>query len=246
MDEEHCAVATHKKKRTSLFRRLTYFVVMLATGGGAGIGGWAFKDHPRMQALLGIVLGKSGAASSEGVDLKSALATAVTTALERDDPHQTGVFKVKIAEIKLDPKLFPQGKTVDVQARVRKFDGAGQQTTVWESKSFGENLGVAGRDELTATWVNRPFEIEWSRGDQIVVEVWNRKSGLFEQKQLRMALPEPGVFPLASGIHALEISDRDRAARNSDLNHIIFQSERIRTSAREDTPQLAERPIVIK
>jgi hypothetical protein len=105
---------------------------------------------------------------------------------------------------------------------------------------------VAGRDDLTATWVNRPFEIEWSPGDQIVVDVWDRKSGFFDQKQLRMALPEPGIFPLASGTHALEISDRDRSARNSDLNHIVFQTERIRTSDRAEPPQLAERPIVIK
>ena len=40
-----------KKKKQSLFRRLIYFVLLIS-GGGAGIGGYAFKDHPTVQATL--------------------------------------------------------------------------------------------------------------------------------------------------------------------------------------------------
>ena len=110
-------MTARKKNSTSLFRRLIYFVVMLVTGGGAGVGGWAFKDHPRMQALLGMVMGKAEEPGADGSDLKSKLTSAVAGVLQ-DDPRQPGLYKVKITEIQLDPKLFKMGHTVDIQARV--------------------------------------------------------------------------------------------------------------------------------
>src|SRR5690242_14897641 len=61
MDEEPLHVTTRRKPR-SMLRRLVYFMLMLATGSGAGAGGWAFKDHPRVRALLGMVLGKTAEA----------------------------------------------------------------------------------------------------------------------------------------------------------------------------------------
>ena len=44
-------------RRPSLFRRIVYFL-MLLSGGSAGVGGWVFKDHPQVQALLALVTGK--------------------------------------------------------------------------------------------------------------------------------------------------------------------------------------------
>jgi hypothetical protein len=247
-------LTTHKKKPRSLFRRLIYFVVMVLTGGGAGVGGWVFKDHPQIQALFDMVMGKGDEAGADGTDLKSKLASTVSGLLKQDDPRQPGVYKVKIAEVKLDPKLFKDGHTVHIQARVRKIDSQGKETTVWESKSYGENLAVAGKDDLTAAFLNRPFEIDWSPGDKVVVEVWDRKSGLMDRKELKMALPEPGVFPLASGTHALEVSGRGGASLDSELNRIVFQTQRVADSpsqrggdSRPENPQqVAERPIVIK
>lgn len=246
-------MTAHRKKSQSLFRRLIYFVVMLVTGGGAGVGGWAFKDHPRMQALLGMVMGKAEESAADGGDLKTTLVSAVAGVL-KDDPRQPGVYKVKIAEIQLDPKLFKTGHTVDIQARVLKFDGQGQEVVVWESKTYGENLALAGKDDLTAAFLNRPFEIDWSPGDKVVVEVWDRKGVLFDRKELKMALSEPGVFPLGSGTHALAVSGRSGSGLDSELNRIVLQSQRVGDSqarrggdSRPDDPkQVAERPIVIK
>jgi hypothetical protein len=247
-------VSTRKKKPGSLLRRLFYFLLMVLTGGGAGVGGWAFKDHPRMQALLGVILGKGGDTGGDGAELKSEISSAVKHVLKRDDSRQPGVFKVKITEINLAPKLFRDGRTVDIQARVCKIDPHGQETTVWESRNFGENLCVAGKDDLTFAFLNRPFEIEWTPGEQVVVEVWDRKGTLFERRELKMALSAPGVFPLASGTHALEVASRDGLHLNSDLNRIVFQSQRVAASQNqhasdsrvEDQKEVAERPIVIK
>jgi hypothetical protein len=226
---------------------------MMLTGGGAGLGGWAFKDHPQVRALLGAILGKGEESGAPG-DLKSTLASAVDGVLNRENPRQPGVFKVKIAEIRLDPKLFKEGKTVDIQTQVRKLDGQGNETVVWESKSYGQNLAVVGKDDLTATFVNRPFEIDWSPGDRIVVDVWDRKAGLFDRKELKMSLGEPGTFPLASGVHALEVRGRGGSGLDSELNRIVFQTARVSDSGNErggehrnESPrEVAERPIVIK
>ena len=245
-------MTAHKKNSRSLCRRLIYFVVMLVTG-GAGVGGWAFKDHSRFQALIGMVTGKAEESGADEADLRSKLTSAVAGVLQ-DDPRQPGLYKVKITEIQLDPKLFKTGHTVDIQARVLKLDGQGSETVVWESKTYGENLAVAGKDELTAAFVKRPFEIDWSPGDKVVVEVWDRRSILFERRELKMALPEPGVFPLASGTHALGVSGRSGSELDSELNRIVLQSQRVGDSParrggdyRTDDPkQVAERPIVIK
>jgi hypothetical protein len=245
-DEELLHVTTHRKPR-SLLRRLIYFVLMLATGGGAGAGGWALKDHPRAQALLSMVLGKTAEVESEdGAGLKDTLVSTVSAALKRENVRQPGLFRVKIEEVELDPRLFSKGRTVDIQARVRKVDGDGRETILWESKHYGENLAVAGKDDLTATWLNRPFEIAWTPGDQVIVEVWDRRGGLLEPREFRMALPEPGGFPLSSGAHALEISRPRQSRRDSDRNSIVLQSERVRDSTRPSAHEVAERPIVIK
>jgi hypothetical protein len=239
-------VSTHRKKK-SLLKRLVYFVLMMVTGGGAGVGGWALKDHPRLQALIGMVLGKDQEPGAEGGELKTVLAEAVKGAIAGNDTRRPGVYKVRISEVKLDPRLFTPGRTVDIQARVRKIDAEGNETTVWESKSYGEKLAVVGKDELAFDWMKRPFEVDWAPGTKVVVEVWDRKSGLFEQKEFKMASPEPGVFPLASGVHALESIGRSRPSRDSDLNRIAFKSERVGEPSREESPkQVAERPIVIK
>jgi hypothetical protein len=244
---------TTRKKPKSLFRRLIYFVVMLLTGGGAGVGGWAFKDHPQIRSLLGMVVNKSQDEGNEGADLKTAVVSAVTGVL-KDEAREPGTFKVKITEIKLDPKLFKDGRTVDIQARVCKLHEGAKPVTVWESKSWGENLAVAGKDDLTARFLDRPFEIDWSPGDQIVVDVWDRKGVLFDRRELKMARSEPGVFPLASGTHPLEVSGRGGSSLDSELNRIVFQSKRVGESQdriararRDDNPrEVSERPIVIK
>lgn len=238
-------MTTHRKPR-SLLRRLIYFMLMLATG-GAGAGGWALKDHPRVQALLSVVLGKTAEVESEeSAGLKDSLVSTVSAVLNRENVRQPGLFKVKIEEVELDPGLFSQGRTVDIQARVRKVDGEGRETILWESKHYGENLAVAGKDDLTATWLNRPFEISWTPGEQVIVEVWDRRGGLLEPREFRMALPEPGEFPLSSGAHALEISRPRQSRRDSGRNSIVLQSERVRNSTRPAAHEVAERPIVIK
>jgi hypothetical protein len=259
-------VTSHSKKSNSLLRRLVYFVVMVMTGGSAGIGGWFFKDYPQLQALTEAVLGKSvdELDQGEGGKIKDRLTTAVAEVLTRD-PKGPGVYKVRITALKLDPRQFTQGKTVDIQAEVRKTDAQGKNVLVWESKAYGENLAVVGRDDLTIDWDNRPFEIEWRPGEHIEVSAWDRRSGFFNPKTFKMALPERDVFPLASGPHALAAAS-SRKAVQSDLNRIVFDSRRTGAAPGSSGPErgapepsiagrngagraradVAERPIIIR
>src|SRR5262249_17256032 len=129
-----------KGRRPSLFRRLVW-LTMLLTGGGAG--GWAVKDHPRVQALWTLVMGDTPA---DGADkgLVGEIAENVVDQFKAGDSFgQPGTYQVKIRQVHLDPNLFKAGHTVDIQARVLKQDGQGRSTTLWDTSSYGERLAVA-------------------------------------------------------------------------------------------------------
>jgi hypothetical protein len=87
-----------------------------------------------------------------------------------------------------------------------------------------------------------------------VVAAWDRKSSFFSPKTFKMALPEPGTFPLASGPHALAVA-ATKGAVDSDRNRIVFDSRRVGDSARpgagprgsdRQPVDVAERPIIIR
>ena len=169
-----------RKERTSLFRRLLYFVVVLIGGGGAGVGGWALQDHPVVQSLLSAVTGNP--ADGAGTTPDGSLVTQVVDALKPSETFtQPGLYDVAVAKVDLDQKLFRPGHTVDIQARVRKIDRSGREVTVWDAKAFGSRLAVVGKDELSAGWPDRPFQVEWNPGDQFVLEVYDARMVLFAQ-----------------------------------------------------------------
>jgi hypothetical protein len=240
-----------RKERTSLFRRLLYFVIVLIGGGGAGVGGYAFQDHPLIQSLLSVVTGNS-AAEGAGAAPDGSLVTQVVDALKpRDNFSQPGLFEVIVAKVELDQKLFKPGHTVDIQAKVLKLDAAGRAATVWDAKTFGSRLAVVGKDELTAGWPNRPFQTEWNTGDQLVLEVYDARTGLFIQPRrfaLARADRSAAEFPLKSGDFPLEPAQKSDSPVDPRTNHVVLQSQRLRDlHANEQSPtQVAERPIVIK
>jgi hypothetical protein len=239
-----------KKERTSLFRRLLYFMVVLIGGGGAGVGGWAFQDHPLVQSLLSAVTGNP--ADQAGAMPEGSLVTEVVDALKpRDTFTEPGLYQVVVAKVDLDQKLFRPGHTVDIQARVRKLDRSCREVTLWDAKAFGSRLAVVGKDELSAGWPDRPFQVEWNPGDQFVLEVYDARMVLFIQpkrfKLTQDASPASG-FPLKSGDFPLEPAQSSDAPVDPRTNHIVLQSQRLRDLRSSDSgpTQVAERPIVIK
>ena len=237
-----------RKQRTSLFRRLVYFAIVLISGGGAG--GYAFQGHPLVQSLLKVVTGDSvdgSAPSAEG-----SLVTEVVDGLKpRDNFSQPGLYQVTVAKVALDQKLFRPGHTVDIQARVKKLGAGGREATVWDAKSFGSRLAVVGRDELTAEWSDRPFQVAWSPGDRFMLEVYDARTGLFIEPR-RFTLTQAGSpkteFPLRSGDFPLEAAGKPDSSVNPRTNHVVLKTEHLRDlrSATQGPTQVAERPIVIK
>ena len=238
---------TVRKGRTS-FRRLVYFAILLISGSGAG--GYAFQDHPVVQSLLNAIVGKSADGSAPTLD--GTLVTDVVDALKpRDSFSQPGLYQVTVANVALDQKLFKPGHTVDIQARVRKVNGAGREATLWDAKSFGSRLAVVGKDELTAGWPDRPFQVEWKPGDQFVLEVYDARTGLFiEPRRFTLAQDSSAAteFPLRSGDFPLESAQKSDSPVNPRTNHVVLKTERLRnlSSASQGPTQVAERPIVIK
>lgn len=259
---------SRKKRRSpaekaAQLRRILYFVAMVVSGGGAGVGGWLCKDYPQLQPIIALFLGQAEQ-SGEVAELEGAFGSAVSGVLS-ESGTRPGVYQVKIDSVQLDPKSFTPGRTVDIQAQVRRIDADGRESIVWESRTYGENLAVVGRDELSAHWAHRPFEIEWRKGDRFMIEVWDRRAGLFSAQSFRMARRNDDAFPLASGEFALEPEGRVRAGTDPSRNRIVLASRRTGDSAarpgpapRNDAPvaparrgpdlppQVAEGPIIIR
>jgi hypothetical protein len=246
-----------RKKKPSLLKRLIYLIVLLS--GGSGVGGWLFKDHPAMQAAWTLITGKPADEAAKDVDdtLKAAVAGVLKPA---DSFTQPGTYQVTIPEVHLDPALFRGGRTVDIQARVIRVDPGGTDTTLWDSKSFGERLSVVGKDELVAGWPNRPFQVAWQPGQQIVVEVFDRRPSLFVEPRrfiFSAADVKLSEFPLKPGTFPLEPTQMPDPPTDPRNNQIVLKSERVgdlpggqraQERRQQAPPQTADAdsPIVIK
>jgi hypothetical protein len=216
-----------KKRQPSLGRRLLYFF-MLASGSGS-VGGWVFRNHPATQAIWTLVTGKPAAEAAR--DLDDSLRKAVGEVLDPvGDFRSAGVYQVTIPEVHLDPLLFKAGHTVDIQARVLKLDAHGRDATLWETKPYGQRLAVAGRDELSAGWPLRPFQVDWSPGEQLVVEVFDRKPGLFFPPKRFILTPAeaaPREFPLKTGTFPLQLTEKPSVPPDPRNTRIVFKSQRV-------------------
>ena len=244
------------KKRTkpSLLRRLAYFV-LLTSGSGAGIGGYALKDHPTVQALLTLVAGGSGTDNPRDVG-KSLVGDVVRALKTGPDFTRAGVYQVTINKVELAPAMFRPGHTVDIQAKVTRRDGRGQDAVIWDSRNYGERLAVVGKDSLTAGWPNRPFQVEWSPGEVVFLEVYDKRNGIFAAPKRFTLSSTNGEadFPLKTGDFQLEVNQRQDSPVDPRLTHIVLSSQLVGDLKRspqlpQDTSRVAadsDRPIVIK
>ena len=241
-----------KKKPRSLLKRLVY-LILFASGSGAGIGGWALKDHPTVQALLTLVAGdadKDGATDAE----KSLVTEVVGLVKKGPDFTKPGVYQVTINKVELAQAMFKPGHTVDIQAKVTKRDGRGQDSVIWESRNFGERLAVVGKDDLSFGWPNRPFQVAWSPGDVVFLEVYDRRAGLFASPKRFTLSSSNGAadFPLKTGDFTLEPQRKPEPPLDPRLNHVVMSSQLVgESSNRPKAPSHiadsdSDRPIVIK
>jgi hypothetical protein len=246
-----------RKKKPSLFKRLIY-LFLLASGSGAGIGGWALKDHPTVKAILTMIAGEPDSADASEVE-KSLVGQVTGLIKTAPDFTRPGIYQVTINKVELAQSLFKPGHTVDIQAKVTRRDAQGQDAIVWDSRSYGERLAVVGNDALSFGWPNRPFQVEWSPGEVLFLEVYDRKNGIFAPpKQFTLSSSNGAAdFPLKTGDFTLEPKRRPDPPIDPRLNHIVLSSQLVgdRSKDRPRSPsQVADsdsdsdsvRPIVIK
>jgi hypothetical protein len=249
-DEE--TFMSRSKSKPSLLKRLIYFI-LLVSGGGAGVGGWAFKDHPVVQAIWTAATSKP-ADENAAADLDKTLVSDVLGVLKPGagaDFRQAGVYRVTIDKVGLDPLLFKSGHTVDIQAKVSTRDSHGREAILWDSRTYGERLATVGKDDLTAGWPDRSFQVEWTPGEAISLEIYDRKTGLFiepERFSLSSTDAAPSEFPLKTGDHSLAPAHKPQRPTDPRVNHIVLKSQRVGDPRQQprDQEQVAERPIIIK
>jgi hypothetical protein len=226
---------------------------LLLSGSGAGIGGWALKDHPTVKALLTLVAGEAGQGDTSDIE-KSLVGEVAGLVKKGPDFTKAGVYQVTINKVELAQEMFKPGHTVDIQAKVTKRDARGQDAVVWESRNYGERLAVVGKDALTFGWPNRPFQVDWSPGEVVFLEVYDRKNGVFAPPKRFTLSSTNGAadFPLKSGDFALEAQRKPEPPLDPRLNHVVLNSLLVgeRGNRPKSPSQVAEsdsdRPIVIK
>ncbi len=110
-------------------------------------------------------------------------------------------------------------------------DEQGRVTTLWDTSRYGERLAVAGKDELIAEWGHDPFQVQWSPGDRLTVEVYDGRAGLFAENAhlfMEPAAEEPREFPLKAGSFPLLPESRKPDPRVDPRNvSIVLGSRRV-------------------
>lgn len=136
---------------------------------------------------------------------------------------KSGVYTVKVTSVVLSPEEFSEGENLDIQVTVEHVDAEGKSKTLWESKQYGARKAKVGKDPLTATWTDRPFEMEWRAGDKLLVKVWDR-AGLGSTEVCVWEVAGSDSFPL-KGAHTFE-KVKGKTPRPGGTNQIVFEAER--------------------
>jgi hypothetical protein len=136
---------------------------------------------------------------------------------------------------------------------VTRRDVRGQDAIVWESRNYGERLAVVGKDDLNFGWPNRPFQVEWSPGQVVFLEIFDRKNGLFAPpKRFTLSSSNGSAdFPLKTGDFTLEPQRQPEPPLDPRLNHIVLSSQLVgdlkdRAQSPSQVATDSDRPIVIK
>jgi hypothetical protein len=215
-------MAKRRTARKTWFSKLKYLILLL-TGSGAGLGSYHYRD-----TLLGRVVEKASE-TPEGARIKALVAEKINTALKKDDGFsKPGVFEVRVSQVVLDPEVFKPGHRVGMEVVVHKVAADGKKKTVWDSKPFGQRIGIAGQNELSAYWEDRPFEVAWGPGDKFLVEVFDR-NGIWSTKIFEMTEDEADSkdFPLKSGTHPITFVSKGPKPADPEASKLVLTSRRI-------------------
>lgn len=219
-------MARTKKSRSSHWsmKRIFQYIVVILTGGGAGAGGWHFRD-----TFIGKAVVRYEQNTPEEDRITTKLKERIEKVIDGDPFTKEGVFEVRLDEIAIDKDVMKPAHAESIRIYVVKQSKDGNKKTVWDSKTAGKVVAHIGEDAITTGWKESPFEVEWSPGDEITLQVWEyrglRPTHLF-------TMPAPGrkgdkpSFPLTSGPHPIDLVSRTTSG-DPKINEVTFRSKRL-------------------
>lgn len=135
-----------------------------------------------------------------------------------------GIYAVKVAELRLSEAEFKEGENLDLCVKIFRLDADGkrQGAAIYDSSKYGERLAQVGNKEkpLVARWLDNSVTVDWKRGQEFLIEVWDLKGSdtlLVERRTEKSA-----GFPLSGQMTLAQINGRD--AKDPKGNYLKFDA----------------------
>lgn len=142
-----------------------------------------------------------------------------------ENMDRSGVYEVAVDNVTLSPHEFKEGENLDIQVIIYRVDAEGNETRIWRSEDFGARRAVVGKTDLTASWSDRPFEMNWTAGESLRVRIFDLAPLLGRDELCVWDIPGGPAFPF-SGKHTFE-QVKGKNVRAGASNHIVFRSKRV-------------------
>jgi hypothetical protein len=221
-------------------------MILLALTGGVGAGGYLFSDDPIVRQLLGKVRKEVEQPDERTAEIerkvedkaKTVLKTLVGDVKKRVNPDTVpGTYEVTIAEVRVDSREFHIAPLSELEVRVTRHGArVGDDKVVWQGTAKATHAkNETGETILTASWTDRPFQVDWHIGDEFTVEIRDRHAlGLIDPKWFSLDLDDDGSFPLRTKTHRLTTRADGKPSRDPSANSLVLRSHRA------DTPAVAD------
>jgi hypothetical protein len=194
--------------------------------GGAGAGGYTFKDHPVVAALVRQITGQA-----KPGDPTVAEAIAQKIAAVKPDPFtKPGDFRVELTQIAIDPATIGATDSTEVRVVVVHYGDDAKREVLWQSPAPATRYRMRGQDTWVAAWEDASFSFRWLPGDRVVVEVWERR-GLRPSKVFEYASASKERLPLATGDHPLTLTLKGAKPFPTEANTVTFDTRPIEDRA---------------
>jgi hypothetical protein len=208
-------------QRRSSFKKWLFGLLFVGFGSGTGIWGWINPELPVIGAALQKL--RAAAPATDG-----STPSPILSILPHKDPFTLpGTFEVSIAKVSVDAAELRQGHHADLQIKVSKKLAGGQMLQVWDSRYAGERASMVGREPVTATWSDKPFQVTWQAGEDFVIEVWDRNA-LFDKTLFLLDTTNGDhEFPLRPDSTNFAHLANGRRTANPAVNSLRIESKRI-------------------
>jgi hypothetical protein len=193
-------MADDKKKKGGSKAGLL-LLALLAGVIGVGVLGWLRPETPYIGPLVASIF-KQAAAVGNG----------------------EGTYSVKIGELRFSDAEFKEGENIDLQVVIYRVDAEGKRVgdAIYDTGKYGERLVQAGSKEKppVARWPDNPVSIDWKRGQEFLIEIWDKKGS--DTLLVERRTEKSTGFPLSGQITFAQVDGHD--TRDPKGNYIKFDA----------------------